>query len=177
MNADQADAKEMLPFVEIEASEPETPAEENAFAEADLAQLRALVAFAFDALHVSDRTEASVALVGEAEMEELHLRWMDLAGPTDVMSFPMDEMRPGSPDQPAEGTLGDIAVCPTVASRQAQAAGHSTADELCLLTVHGILHCLGYDHGTRDEEKEMFALQRGILEEFLGHAAPVETRH
>ena len=66
---------------------------------------------------------------------------------------------------------------PPVAARQGAEAGHSTLDELCLLTVHGILHCLGYDHGTAAEEAEMFGIQRSILEEFLGRPAPVETRH
>lgn len=166
-----------VPAVDIECSEPATEEEKLAFADVDLEQLRRLVAYAFGALHLAPETELSIAVIGEQEMERLHLDWMDLDGPTDVMSFPMDELRPGTADRPSEGTLGDIALCPTVAARQARAAGHPTADELCLLTVHGILHCLGFDHGTADEEREMFALQRRILEDFLGHPAPVETRY
>lgn len=89
----------------------------------------------------------------------------------------MDELVPGTEDELAQGMLGDIVLCPPVAARQGADAGHSTLDELCLLTTHGILHCLGYDHGTAQEEAEMFGLQRSLLEGFLGRAAPVETRH
>jgi probable rRNA maturation factor len=93
---------------------------------------------------------------------------MDEPGPTDVLSFPMDELRPGTQDSPSPaGQLGDVVLCPAVAAEQALAAGHSTVDELLLLTVHGILHLLGYDHAEPDEEKEMFALQRRLLLTFL----------
>jgi probable rRNA maturation factor len=89
---------------------------------------------------------------------------MDEPGPTDVLSFPMDELRPGNDDRvtPA-GMLGDIVLCPDVAESQAETAGHSVDDELLLLTTHGILHLLGFDHAEPDEEKEMFALQRDLL--------------
>ncbi len=148
-----------------------------AFAAVDQKQLSKLVEYCFKYLNLSQDCELSLMLVGLEEMERLHLEWMDLPGPTDVMSFPMDELKPGGGDLPITGVLGDIVLCPPVAARQAQEAGHSTADELCLLTVHGILHCLGYDHATAEEEKAMFGLQRSILEEFLGRPAPVETRH
>src|SRR6476646_1498636 len=93
---------------------------------------------------------------------------MDLSGPTDVMSFPMDELRPGSEDhEPEPGLLGDIVLCPSVAERQARDAGHATEEELLLLTTHGILHLLGYDHAEPDEEREMFDLQRNLLLTFL----------
>ncbi|MBN9376297.1 MAG: rRNA maturation RNase YbeY, partial [Cellulomonas sp.] len=89
-------------------------------------------------------------------------------GPTDVLSFPMDELRPGTDGEPSPpGLLGDVVLCPEVAAQQARAAGHSTVEELLLLTVHGILHLLGYDHAEPDEEKEMFALQRTLLLTFL----------
>nr|WP_240334036.1 rRNA maturation RNase YbeY [Rothia sp. ZJ932] len=147
------------------------------FAEVDTAELTRLVSFAFERLYLSPDTELSVNVVGEDEMERIHLEWMDLPGATDVMSFPMDEMVEGIPDEPSEGVLGDIVLCPPVAARQGADAGHSTLDELCLLTVHGILHCLGYDHATAEAEAEMFGIQRNILREFLGREAPVETRH
>ena len=153
------------------------PAEQTAFAEVDLEQLRSVVDSVAARLHLDPRTEVSLAIVDAERMGQLHLEWMDLPGPTDVMSFPMDQMRPGTPEQPSLGVLGDIVLCPVVAREQAQKAGHSTADELCLLTVHGILHCLGYDHAEAEQEREMFALQRLLLEEFLGRPAPVETRH
>lgn len=149
----------------------------QSFSEVDTAELDRLVAYAFKRLYLSPETELSINIVDEAEMERIHIEWMDLPGATDVMSFPMDELTEGTADQLTEGILGDIVLCPPVAARQGADAGHSTSDELCLLTVHGILHCLGYDHATAEEEAEMFGIQRSILEEFLGRPAPVETRH
>ena len=63
--------------------------------------------------------------------------------------------------------LGDIVLCPSVAAAQAAAAGHDTMEELLLLTVHGVLHLLGYDHAEPDERVEMFELQRTILLTYL----------
>ena len=92
---------------------------------------------------------------------------MDEPGPTDVLSFPMDELRPGlEGEDAAEGILGDIVLCPIVAEQQAEAAGHSLTDELQMLTVHGMLHLLGFDHAEAEEEKEMFGLQGDILRTF-----------
>ena len=106
-------------------------------------------------------------LVDEGAMERLHIEWMDEPGPTDVLSFPMDELRPGSDEEPTPpGLLGDIVLCPQVAEAQAVAARHSTADELILLTPHGLLHLLGFDHAEPEEEREMFGLQRELLTSF-----------
>lgn len=119
-------------------------------------------------MRVHPRASLHVMLVEPDVMEELHLRWMDEAGPTDVLSFPMDELTPGRPDSPpVEGTLGDIVLCPQVAAKQAREVGHSTVEELLLLTVHGILHLLGFDHAEPEEEREMFALQKQLLLTFL----------
>jgi probable rRNA maturation factor len=97
-------------------------------------------------------------------MEQLHVQWMDEPGPTDVLSFPMDELRPGTEDEETPpGLLGDIVLCPQVAQGQAETAGHSTLEELLLLTTHGLLHLLGFDHAEAAEEKEMFGIQRDIL--------------
>ena len=101
-------------------------------------------------------------------MEDLHVRWLDLPGPTDVMSFPMDELRPGTADHPTPpGMLGDICICPQVAARQAAESGHSAAEEMLLLATHGMLHLLGYDHATDAEREVMFAFQRKLLLTFL----------
>src|SRR5690349_21527751 len=136
--------------------------------EVDEATIQRLVIFALDQLHVHPDAELSVVLVDEAAMEQLHVQWMDEPGPTDVLSFPMDELRPGSDDDESEpGLLGDVVVCPQVAAAQARAAGHSTQEEMLLLTTHGILHLLGYDHAEPAEEKEMFELQRKLLLMFL----------
>ncbi len=136
--------------------------------EVDEAEVAALARYVLDQMHVHPQTDLSVLLVDVDVMTDLHVRWMDEPGPTDVLSFPMDELRPGTDGEPSPpGLLGDVVLCPHVAAQQALAAGHSTAEELLLLTVHGILHLLGYDHAEPDEEKEMFALQRTLLLTFL----------
>jgi probable rRNA maturation factor len=134
----------------------------------DVEELSALATYVLQEMRVHPQAELSILLVDEDVMSDLHLRWMDEPGPTDVLSFPMDELRPGPEGgTSAEGTLGDVVLCPTVAAKQARTAGHSTAEELGLLTVHGILHLLGYDHAEPEEEKEMFSLQRRLLLTFL----------
>lgn len=134
---------------------------------ADDASLQRLALHAFEHLNVHRDAELAIVLVDEAAIEQLHVQWMDEPGPTDVLSFPMDELRPGSDDEPTPpGLLGDIVLCPQVAIHQAETAGHSTQDELLLLTTHGILHLLGFDHAESDEEKEMFGIQRDILVSF-----------
>jgi len=132
--------------------------------EVDESALQRLAAYELDFLRVHPDAELAILLVDEAAMEQLHVQWMDEPGPTDVLSFPMDELRPGSEDEitPA-GLLGDIVLCPQVAVEQAKSAGHSVLDELLLLTAHGILHLLGFDHAEPDAEKEMFGIQRDIL--------------
>lgn len=118
-------------------------------------------------LHVSPDADVAIVLVDEGAMESLHVQWMDEPGPTDVLSFPMDELRPGSEDAPTPaGLLGDIVLCPAVAETQAVAAKHSTQDELILLTTHGLLHLLGFDHAEPEEEREMFGLQRELITGF-----------
>lgn len=134
----------------------------------DEVEFAELAAFVLRELHVADGAELSILFVDEPAMEELHIKWMDEPGPTDVLSFPMDELRPGTSESPTPaGLLGDVVLCPTVAARQASAAGHTPEEEMLLLTTHGILHLLGYDHAEPDEEKEMFALQRQLLLTFL----------
>jgi probable rRNA maturation factor len=130
----------------------------------DEVAIQRLVTYNLDQLHVHPDAELAIVLVDEAAMEQLHVQWMDEPGPTDVLSFPMDELRPGTEDQPtAAGLLGDIVLCPQVAIGQAETAGHSTLEELFLLTTHGLLHLLGFDHAEPEDEKEMFGLQRDLL--------------
>lgn len=125
--------------------------------------------YALGRLDVNPDAECTITAVDLQTIADLHVRWMDLEGPTDVMSFPMDELTPGAtggrPDAPEAGPamLGDIVLCPEFAQRQANAAGHSLGHELALLTIHGCLHLLGYDHTTAAEEKEMFGLQNELL--------------
>jgi probable rRNA maturation factor len=137
--------------------------------------IAALARHVLDGMRVHPLAELSILLVDEAAMTELHEKWMDEPGPTDVLSFPMDELRPGhmsgGADEDGEadpGLLGDVVLCPSVAERQAKEAGHGTRDELELLTAHGILHLLGYDHAEPEEHKEMFGLQAGLLASWRG---------
>ena len=136
--------------------------------ELDELELVALSRYVMGEMRVHPGADLCLRLVDEAAMEVLHVQWMDLPGPTDVMSFPMDELRPAREgDEPEEGVLGDIVLCPSVAAKQAADAGHATEEELLLLTTHGILHLLGYDHAEPEEEREMFELQRQLLLTFL----------
>jgi probable rRNA maturation factor len=141
----------------------------------DEASIVSVARFALSAMEVDPLAELSVLLVDPDAMAELHERWMDLPGPTDVMAFPMDEMDGARrPDAPTAGPtlLGDVVLCPAVAREQARQAGHSLQEELHLLTVHGVLHLLGYHHDEPEEEREMFALQRQILRD---HRAAVDA--
>lgn len=134
----------------------------------DELELVACARYVMEQLKVHPEAELCITLVDEAAMETLHVQWMDLPGPTDVMSFPMDELRPGRDGiPPEEGVLGDIVLCPSVAERQAAEAGHAPIEELLLLTTHGVLHLLGFDHGEPEEHREMFELQRQLLLTFL----------
>ena len=130
-------------------------------------QLHDVISFGLAQMRVHPDAELAIVLVDEGAMEQLHLQWMGEPGPTDVLSFPMDELRPGRDGETsAEGILGDIVLCPTVAATQAEAAGHSVMAELSMLSIHGLLHLLGYDHAEPDEEKEMFGLQADILRKY-----------
>lgn len=142
----------------------------------DEAELVSLSRYVLEQLYIHPQAELSILLVDETAMEKLHVELMDEPGATDVLSVPMDELTPGTPGRPTpQGILGDIAVCPQVAEVQAKAAGHGLQDEMLLLTTHGLLHLLGYDHAEPAEKDEMFALQRELLTGFTGKEAPAET--
>ena len=130
----------------------------------DLRRLSALSRFVMDRMRVHPQAELCIKAVDEDTMAQLNEQWMDKEGPTDVLAFPMDELRPGLVnEEPEEGVLGDLVLCPAVAVRQGESAGHGTVAELDLLTVHGILHLLGYDHAEPEEHREMFGLQAELL--------------
>lgn len=138
-------------------------------AEVDVKELARLARFAMDRMRVHPQAELCIKLVDEDTIAQLNAQWMDKEGPTDVLAFPMDELRPGLVnEEPEEGVLGDLVLCHSVAETQAAQAGHATADEVDLLTVHGILHLLGYDHAEPDEHREMFGLQARLLAEWQG---------
>lgn len=144
---------------------------------ADELALEDVARYALDRMGIHPLAELSVLLVDEVAMTELHEKWMDESGPTDVLSFPMDELRPpglsgatasssrasGEDRDSVPDLLGDIVLCPSVARQQAKQAGHSAQAEMELLCVHGILHLLGYDHAEPEEEAEMFGLQAELL--------------
>ncbi|TAK68943.1 MAG: rRNA maturation RNase YbeY [Actinomycetota bacterium] len=139
----------------------------------DLVALQQQASYLLDRLRIHPLAELSVVLKDEPAMTELHVRWMDEAGPTDVMSFPMDELRPARDDaEPEEGMLGDVVICPQVAVRQAVQAGKSLGEELALLLTHGILHLVGFDHAEPAERQEMFTLQARLLAEWEGQRTP-----
>lgn len=135
--------------------------------EIDETVLQRLATFVLESMHVHPETEVGVSLVDESAIERLHIEWMNEPGATDVLSFPMDELRPGRPDaQTPAGLLGDIVICPQVAQVQAEAAGHDLATEMNILLTHGMLHLMGFDHATPAEEAEMFGLQRDLVTSF-----------
>src|SRR2546429_6520730 len=125
---------------------------------------------------VNPLAELSVLLVDTEYMAELTHRWMGGDGPTDVLAFPMDESSidhgPGESPGGEPTLLGDIVLAPQVAAKQAVTAGHTAADELHLLTVHGVLHLLGYDHAEPDEAREMFGLPARLLTRWQARARP-----
>jgi probable rRNA maturation factor len=153
---------------------------------ADEDALRELAQYVIDQMETHPLADLSMLLVDEAHMTNLHEKWMEEPGPTDVLSFPMDELRPHSmagpnrargrdSDEPEPVLLGDVVLCPPVAVAQAKQHGHSTQEELELLTVHGVLHLLGYDHAEPEEEAEMFGLQNELLRDWRDESAARQT--
>jgi len=141
----------------------------------DVRRTQSLAAFVLAEMRVHPLAELCVTAVDEDTIAELNAKWMEKDGPTDVLAFPMDELRPGKVnEEPDEGVLGDLVLCPAVATRQADEAaakgqtGYTVTDELDLLTVHGILHLLGYDHAEPEEHAEMFGLQARLLASWHG---------
>ena len=125
-------------------------------------EVESLLTFAMDYMDLHPECEISVTFVDDQEMEELHIKWMDEPGTTDVLSFPMD-----MPEEPGEAvTLGDIVISPVVAAAQAQTQGHSTEHEIYILATHGLLHIIGYDHADKADEKIMFELQEKIVSDW-----------
>ena len=133
----------------------------------DTARVLKLASFVRGELKLHELVELGVTFIDEGPMADLHIKWMDEPGPTDVLSFPMDELRPGSDmSNPSEGILGDIVVCPQVAIKQAIVANHETMNEILMLVTHGMLHLVGFDHAKPEEEAEIFSLQRKLLADF-----------
>lgn len=120
--------------------------------------------YALNQLRIHPQADLSIVLVDEETMTDYHMRFMDLPGPTDVMSFPMDELRaPADDEEPPLGLLGDIAICPQITSQQAAENGRDPQGEIEYLLIHGLLHLLGHDHAEPDEKAVMFALNDRII--------------
>jgi probable rRNA maturation factor len=124
--------------------------------------VRDLLQNALVELKLNPECEVNLVFVDVEEMTELHIKWMDESGPTDVLSFPMD--MPAVENEAV--TLGDIVIAPTVAAQQAATAGHSIDHEIFILAAHGLLHILGYDHANAADEKVMFTLQEDLVKKY-----------
>ncbi len=125
-------------------------------------EMVSLMTHAMKALDLNPECDLNISFVEDDYMTELHIKWMDEPGTTDVLSFPMD-----MPEAPGEVvTLGDIVISPVVAAAQAQTQGHSTEHEIYILATHGLLHIIGYDHADKADEKIMFELQEKIVSDW-----------
>lgn len=144
---------------------------------ADEKGLVQLATFALDWLRINPSAELSIILVDEDTMTAYHERFMDLPGPTDVLSFPMDELRaPAEDEEPPSGLLGDIVLCPTVTARQAAENGRTPDGEAEYLLIHGLLHLLGHDHAEPEEKRVMFGLNDRIIADWEDHRNGVARR-
>jgi probable rRNA maturation factor len=133
-------------------------------ADADEQRLVSLARFAMDRLRIHPQAELSILLVDVDTMTHYHEKFMDEPGPTDVLSFPMDELRPPRDDEePPAGVLGDIILCPAVTSAQAADNSRTPQAEEDYLLIHGLLHLLGYDHAEPEEKAEMFGLNDKLI--------------
>jgi probable rRNA maturation factor len=109
--------------------------------------------------------EVGLDFVGVDAIADLHERHLGGQGPTDVLSFPLDDDSAAVPSGQVR-LLGDIVVCPEIAATQATAAGHGIELELAVLVVHGVLHLLGYDHADPEEKAAMFGRQAELVESY-----------
>ena len=125
-------------------------------------EVTSLLTFAMNQLDLNPECDLSVGFIDDDYMTELHVKWMDEPGCTDVLSFPMD-----MPENVGDAvTLGDIMISPDFAAEQAKVAGHSTEHEIFILATHGLLHIIGYDHADPAEERVMFALQEDLVKKW-----------
>lgn len=131
--------------------------------------LRDLARRVLAAEHLPDDTEVTLHLVEVARIAELNEQHLGKAGPTDVLSFPLEDLTPGSVPEPAPGGpplhLGDVFICPVVVAENADSFKVGFDDEMALMTVHGILHLLGYDHVEDGDAELMEGKERDILAE------------
>ncbi|NLA34536.1 MAG: rRNA maturation RNase YbeY [Actinobacteria bacterium] len=110
--------------------------------------------------------ETNVVFVDADTIAELNSEHMGKDGPTDVLSFPIDDEWDDAFVMPGEiRFVGDIVLCPEVAERNASEHAGTTADEIALLLIHGTLHLLGHDHGEPEERALMWATEQRLMAE------------
>ena len=114
-------------------------------------------------LKVNISSDISILFVDSKEMTIQHLKWMKEDGPTDVMSFPMDDILLGSKESKKHAILGDIIICPEVALNDARKQSINPAKHLVFLMAHGVLHLLGQDHQEKDKRSQMQKREQGIM--------------
>jgi probable rRNA maturation factor len=141
----------------------------------DLLQLRHLAELVLTEEGYPDETEVTVLLVSDDEMASYNERFLDRAGPTDVLAFPVEELLPGVvPDHDPNGpplAIGDVIIAPAYVGRQAEEHGNGFSDEMALMVAHGILHLLGYDH-VDDDDAELMERRETELLGMVGVARP-----
>lgn len=143
--------------------------ETKSLSDNELIQIENILSFASKKQNVEQGSEISITFVTNESIQEINREYRQKDYPTDVISFAMEELGEGEvevvgADMPR--ILGDIIISIPKAKEQAEEYGHSFMRELSFLAVHGFLHLLGYDHENEEDEKEMFSLQREILEEY-----------
>lgn len=143
--------------------------ETNELKKADFDLVESLLNFAANKLEIEPDSEVSITFVSNERIQEINRDYRDKDQPTDVISFAMEELGEGEIEINGVNmprVLGDIIISVSKAHEQANDYGHPFTRELGFLALHGFLHLLGYDHMTAEDEKEMFGLQKDILDDY-----------
>ncbi|WML40599.1 rRNA maturation RNase YbeY [Neobacillus sp. OS1-2] len=143
--------------------------ETNELSDQQMLEIERLINFAAKKQKIEEHSEVSISFVSNERIHEINREYRDKDMPTDVISFAMEELGEGEVELAGvemPRVLGDIIISIPRTKEQAEEYGHSFERELGFLAVHGFLHLLGYDHMTEEEEKEMFTLQKEILDEY-----------
>jgi probable rRNA maturation factor len=177
--------------VELAASEPIVAvfaSDEQSAVDVDLPRWLRLARLVLAEERAPSDAEVSLIFVDEDAISDLNERFLGGDGPTDVLSFPIDDDHvptgrqpdtggrgPGSPVDPVDPpvVLGDVVICPAVAARQAPERAGTVDSELALLVVHGVLHLLNYDHAEEREAATMRQREAELLDRFR----QVEEQH
>ena len=155
----------MINVLEIEYNDETGELSEN-----QIQQILELLTLAAEMENITEESELSLTFVTNEKIHQINKEYRGVDRPTDVISFALEESVEeeieiiGAPSMPR--ILGDIIISIPKAKEQAMEYGHSFMRELGFVAVHGFLHLLGYDHGRKEEEKEMFTKQEKILTQF-----------